>query len=443
MAEQESKRSLSWIWLIAGLVLGAGAVLAHFHGYLNSVYHTLGLHALMVGESGPPQDGGTTPPGGHAGHGGMAMPSGKSEMAKVPGYAIVTLTPERIQLIGVRTGKVQKDALLMSIRAVGIIEPDQTKLTRLHTRISGWVEKVHVDFVGQNVNKNDPLLEIYSPDLLTGQYEHLIAYNAWKTGGETKEQWQLVESSRRRLELWGVSQEDLKTLEKTKKARETLTLRAPRQGRVLERNVLEGSRIEPTNELYRIADLSTLWLQARVYEYELPHIELGQKTQVSFLSEPNKMIPGKITFIEPVLQEMTRTVKVRVVIDNPKDLYKPGMYADLKIEHDMGTGLLVPESALMRTGVRDLAFRVLGEGRFEPVEVKLGSRFGERYEVLGGLAEGDEVVTSATFLIDAESRFKAAVSDFGGGHKHGGDKKEKAESPAKGKKLEQTKEHKH
>jgi Cu(I)/Ag(I) efflux system membrane fusion protein len=132
---------------------------------------------------------------------------------------------------------------------------------------------------------------------------------------------------------------------------------------------------------------------------------------------------------------MTRTVKVRVVIDNPKDLYKPGMYADLKIEHDMGTGLLIPESALLRTGERDLAFRVLGEGRFEPVEVKLGSRFGERYEVLGGLAEGDEVVISATFLIDAESRFKAAVSEFGGGHQHGssGDKKKAPELPAKAK----------
>jgi Cu(I)/Ag(I) efflux system membrane fusion protein len=131
------------------------------------------------------------------------------------------------------------------------------------------------------------------------------------------------------------------------------------------------------------------------------------------------MIHGKISFIEPILQEMTRTVKVRVPIENPKDTYKPGMYADLKIEHDMGTGLLVSESALLRTGERDIAFRVLGEGRFDPVEVKLGSRFGERYEVLAGLSEGEEVVTSATFLIDAESRLKAAVSEFGGGHKHG------------------------
>jgi Cu(I)/Ag(I) efflux system membrane fusion protein len=145
------------------------------------------------------------------------------------------------------------------------------------------------------------------------------------------------------------------------------------------------------------------------------------------------MVHGKISFIEPVLQEMTRTVKVRVPIDNPKDTYKPGMYADLKIDHDMGTGLLVPESALLRTGERDIAFRVLGQGRFEPVETKLGSRFGERYEVLAGLSEGEEVVTSATFLIDAESRLKAAVSEFGGGHQHGAssEKAKTVEPPSK------------
>ena len=438
MPEQELKRSRSWMWLIVGIILGGGGVLAHFQRYLNSAYHAIGLHSLMVGESHPNPDDKGSPSagqGGHAGHGGMATPSGKSEMGKVPGYSIITLTPERIQLIGVRTGKVQQDKLLMSIRAVGIIEPDQTKLARLHTRISGWVTKVYVNFIGQDVKKGDPLLEIYSPDLLTTQEEYLIAYNAWESGGKNDSQWRLVESSRRRLELWGVSQEDITNLAKTKKARESLTLRAPIDGRVLERNVLQGSQVEPTLELYRIADLSTVWLQARVYEYELAHIELGQPVHITLLSQPDKMIHGKVSFVEPVLQEMTRTVKVRVPIDNPKDMYKPGMYADLKIDHAMGSGLLVPESAVLRTGERDLAFRVLGEGRFEPVEMKLGSRFGERYEVLGGLAEGEEVVTSATFLIDAESRLKAAVSEFGGGHQHGsaGDKKKAPDQPAKAK----------
>lgn len=442
MAEQTWQRSRGWVGLIVGLVLGAGIVWAHFQGYLNSIYHSVGLHSLMVGESPSSKDGESPPSGGHAGHGGMPGMNQPGEAAKVPGYSIVTLPPERIQLIGVRTGKVQKDKLLMSIRAVGIIEPDQTRLVRVQTRISGWVTKVYVNFVGQNVKKGDPLLELYSPDLLSTQEEYLIAVGSGQKG--------LVDSARRRLELWGVPSDEIKELEKTKKARETLMLRALITGRVLERNVLEGTRVEPTLDLYRIADLSTVWLQARIYEYELPHIELGQMAHVTFLSQPDKMVHGEISFIEPVLQEMTRTVKVRVVIANPKDpkaeyKYKPGMYADLKIDHDMGTGLLVPESALLRTGERDLAFRVLGEGRFEPVEVKLGSRFGERYEVLGGLSDGDEVVTSATFLIDAESRLKAAVSGFGGGHQHGsgGDKKKAPEPPPKTKEHDHSKQHKH
>ena len=434
MAEQETKRSHSWIWLIAGVILGAVGVWVHFQGYLNPVYHTVGLHSLMVGEAHPdPKDGGSPPPGGHAGHGGMAMPLGKGEMAKAPGYSIVTLTPERIQLIGVRWDKVKpkQKKFPMSIRAVGIIEPDQTKLALVHTRISGWVTKVHVNVIGQVVEKGDDLLEIYSPDLLATQEEYLIASNAKDES--------LVKSTLKRLELWGVSKEDLDALARTKKVHETLTLRAPIKGRVLDLNVLKGSQVEPTKELYRIVDLSKVWVQARVYEYELPHIEVGQKADITLLSQ-SEPIKGTVKFIEPVVQETTRTVKVRVEMDNPKDLkdpnqfrYKPGMYANVTIHHEMETGLLVPESAVLRTGDRDLAFRVLGKGRFEPVEVKLGSRFGDNYEVLSGLTAGEDVVISATFLIDAESRLKAAVSDFGGGHQHGsgGDKKKAPEPPAK------------
>jgi Cu(I)/Ag(I) efflux system membrane fusion protein len=170
--------------------------------------------------------------------------------------------------------------------------------------------------------------------------------------------------------------------------------------------------------LYRIADLSVVWLQAKVYEYELPHIEVNQPVHVSLLAQPDKEVHGKVSFVEPVVQEMTRTVKVRVAIDNPKNEFRPGMYANLKIDHDMGEGLLVPESAVLRTGERAIAFRALPEGRFEPVEVKLGAQFGEHYQVFTGLGEGETVVTSAAFLIDAESRLKSAVG-MPGGHQHG------------------------
>jgi Cu(I)/Ag(I) efflux system membrane fusion protein len=402
------------VLLAAGVAAGAGLATAHFTGRLTPLYHKLGLHPLHAGseqaEEAEPMAGAAH--AGHAGHGGMSMPRvGSGEPSQIPGYSVVPISPERQQLIGVRTGQVKKDRLLMSIRAVGIIEPDQTRLARLHTRISGWVTKVHVNFVGQIVKKGDPLLEIYSPDLLATQEEYLNAVEAGQRP--------LAAMARRRLELWGVPATEIRELENSRKARETLTLPAPISGRVLERNVLEGARVEPEMELYRIADLSVVWLQAKIYEYELPHIEIGQPVRILLASQPDQEIKGKVSFVEPVLQETTRTVKVRVTINNPKDAFKPGMYADLIIEHDMGEGLLVPESALLRTGVRNLAFRVLPENRFEPVEVTLGPyQFNERFQVLAGLSEGDEIVTSAGFLIDAESRLKSATSAMSG-HQHG------------------------
>jgi Cu(I)/Ag(I) efflux system membrane fusion protein len=409
--QQPKRFRSSFIMLALGLGLGAGATTLHFSGRLAPVYHALGWHSLMP-MSEPRENASPSSPGGHAGHGGMSMPQGTStgEPSQISGYSIVAITPERQQLVGVRTGRVERDKLLMSIRAVGIIEPDQTRLARIQTRISGWVTKVYANFVGQTVKKGDPLLEIYSPDLLATQEEYLIAMD----GGQKS----LADSARRRLELWGVPQDEIKELVKTKTARETLMLRAPINGRVLERNALEGTRVEPTTELYRIADLSVVWLQAKIYEYELPHVEIGQPVRIALLSHPETEFKSKVAFVEPVFQETTRTVKVRIVIDNPKDEFKPGMYANLRIEHDMGEGLLVPESALLRTGERNLAFRVLPEGRFEPVEVKVGARFGERFEVLAGLAAGDRIVTSANFLIDAESRLKSATSGMGG-HQHG------------------------
>lgn len=385
---------------------------AHFAGHLTPFYHTLGLHSLHQ-QTDQPAESSQVTHGGHAGHGAMSMSQpGGGQPSKIPGYSVVQISPERQQRIGVRTGKAKQDRLLMSIRAVGIIEPDQARLSRVHTRISGWVTKVYVNFVGQNVNKGDPLLDIYSPDLLATQEEYLNALE----GGQKP----LAAMARRRLELWGVPANEIRELEKTRKARENLTLPSDISGRVLDRNVLIGTRVEPQMELYRIADLSVVWLQAKIYEYELPHIEVGQPVQIILASQPEKQIKGKVSFVEPVFQETTRTVKVRVTIDNPKDEFKPGMYADLVIAHDMGEGLLVPESALLRTGVRNLAFRVLPGNYFEPVEVILGPyQFNERFQVLAGLSEGDEIVTSAGFLIDAESRLKSATSAMSG-HQHGG-----------------------
>ncbi len=348
----------------------------------------------------------------------MKVKGAKPEPAKTPGYTIVSITPELQQRIGVRLGTVDRDRLVMNIRAVGIIEPDQTRLVRIQTRINGWVTKVFLNFVGQKVKEGEPLLELYSPELLSAQQEYLIAR---PQRGATESQGEMGASVRRRLELWGVPKDELDDLERTRKVHDTLMLRSPITGTVLERNLLQGTYVEPSMVLYRIADLSVVWLQAKVYENELPHVEVGQSVKVRLQSRPEQELEGRVKFIEPVVQEKTRTINVRVEIANDDDSLKPGMYADLQLNHEMGEGLLVPTSAIMRTGERAIAFRVLADGRFEPIEVKLGGRFGSRFEILDGLAEGDQVVISAGFLIDSESRLKATTSTGGhSGHKHGG-----------------------
>jgi Cu(I)/Ag(I) efflux system membrane fusion protein len=429
-----ARGALGFVFALAlGAAAGGGAVWAHFAGRLTPLYHRLGLHAA---HEGPAPGGDHSGAGAHAGHGGMgpAPGAGGGEPSEVPGYSVVTISPERQQRIGVRTGKVERGRLVMSIRSVGIIEPDQTRLRRVHTRVSGWVTRLHVDFVGQNVKKNDPLLELYSPELLQTQLDYLQALEAWESMGKSRAQRRIVDAGRRRLELWGVPDDEIERLRKTRKARDTLQLRAPISGRVLQRSVREGSYVQPVDDLYRIADLSVVWLQAKVYQYELPHIKEGQHARVILPARPDVELHGKVSFIEPVLQEAARTVNVRVALANPREALRPGMYADLLIDHDMGTGLLIPESGLLRTGERSLAFRVLPGHRFEPVEVELGSRFGDNFEVLDGLDEGDEVVTSATFLIDSESRLKSAIGTMGG-HQHGSkpDKPKAPEAPPKSK----------
>src|SRR6516165_2094305 len=225
------RRILSSVLILAlGVAAGAGLVWAHYAGHLRPLYHALGVHFAHQ-KTDQAAESTQAAPAGHV-HGGMSMPkTGGAEPSKIPGYALVTIVPERQQAIGVRTGKVEHGLLRMSIRAVGILEPDQSRLFRPHTRISGWVTKVHVNFVGQNVKKGDPLLEIYSPDLLSTQEEYLIALE-----GKQKP---LVDLARRRLELWGIPADEIKELEKTRKARETLVLRSQIDGRVLERNALE------------------------------------------------------------------------------------------------------------------------------------------------------------------------------------------------------------
>lgn len=386
--------------------------------------------------------------GERAGHGdmpGMEMPrpttAPTTTTAPLTDFAEVTLAPAVQQRIGVTLGRAEQTPLTMHIRTVGIVRPDETKVAHIHLKTEGWAEKLFVSFTGQKVKAGDPMLSIYSPAFFTAQREYLSAMQAAKSNpGGMADQQIVVEASRRRLELWDVPKQEIEALEKEGKPGKSLVLRGPISGTVLEKKVFEGQYIVPQDELYLVADLSTVWVQAKVFEYELPHIETGMSVTVALPALPTKEFTGKVVFIDPVVEETARTVQVRIELPNPDGLLKPGMFGRVLISHKMGEGLTVPTSAIIRTGERDIAFRAVAADRFVPVEVKISPlRFEDRFQVLEGLKAGDEVVTSANFLIDSESRLRAGggsmagmagmdMGDTGGGKKPAA-KPDKAKQP--------------
>ncbi len=322
----------------------------------------------------------------------------------------VEITPERQQLIGVRFGKVEKRALEKVIRTVGRIDYDEKRVFTVSPKIGGWIEDLYVDFTGKQVKRGEPLLTIYSPDLVSAQEEYLIALRTAKALGGRES---MVESARRRLKLWDISDDQIRTLEERGQVSKTLTLHSPFGGIVLERTAYQGMNVVPGMALYKLADLSGVWLLADIYEYELPLIRSGLEGTIHLSYHPGETFRGKVVYIYPYLDPATRTAKVRFEFANPKGLLKPEMFANVEIKIPLGTRLAVPEGAIIDTGLRQVAVIDLGSGYFEPREVKLGAKVDNYYVVLGGLKEGERVVTSANFLIDSESKFKEAVAGMG------------------------------
>jgi Cu(I)/Ag(I) efflux system membrane fusion protein len=321
-----------------------------------------------------------------------------------PGYTEVDVAREIKQRIGVTLANVEETALTMNIRAVGIVRPDETKVAHIHLKTDGWVEKLFVSFTGQKVKAGDPMLSIYSPAFYTAQREYLSALRAARTG----DQQTVVETARQRMALWDVPQDTIETLERTGKPGKSLILRSPISGTVLEKKAFEGQYVMTQGELFVVADLTTVWVQAKVFEYELPHVMIGMPVTVSFPSLPMQQFTGKVVFIDPIVDEMSRSVQVRVELVNPDGRFRPGMFGHILISHEMGRGLTVPTSAIIRTGQRDIAFRAIAADRFVPVQVKISPlRFEDRFQILEGLKMEDQVVTSANFLIDSESRLQA------------------------------------
>ncbi len=332
----------------------------------------------------------------------------------------VQISPERQQLIGVKIGTVEIKPLEKVIRTVGRVDYDEKRLTTISPKIGGWIEDLFVDFTGRFVQQGEPLLTLYSPELVSTQEEYLLALRAKKelvkspfpeVAGSGSS---LAESARRRLKLWDINDDQIKALEESGQPRKTLTLYSPFSGIVLEKVAYKGMNVMPGMALFKLADLSIVWLYADIYEYELPFIRLGQQAsiQLSYLQGEN--FTGKAIYIYPSLNPETRTAKVRFEIPNPHGKLKPEMYANVEIKVHLGSKLAVPEGAIIDTGIRQLAIIDKGSGYFEPREVKVGAKVDNYYEVIRGLKAGERVVTSANFLIDSESKLKEAVGGMAG-----------------------------
>lgn len=334
----------------------------------------------------------------------------------------IQITPERQQLIGVKFGTVEMRPLEKVIRTVGRVDYDERKVVTISPKIGGWIEDLYVDFTGRFVKKGEPLLTIYSPELVSTQEEYLIALRARKdlikspfpevaASGNA-----LAESAKRRLKLWDISDEQIKALEESGKAKKTLTLYSPFNGFVLEKMAYKGMNVMPGMALFKIADLSVVWLYADIYEYELPFIRIGQQASIQLSYLPQESFTGKIIYIYPSLNPETRTAKVRFEFPNPQGKLKPEMYANVEIKVHLGRKPVVPDGAIIDTGLRQIAIVDKGNGYFEPREVKVGTKVNDYYEVISGLKIGERVVTSANFLIDSESKFKEAIGALGHAH---------------------------
>jgi RND family efflux transporter MFP subunit len=362
---------------------------------------------------------------------------GKSPMGMdlIPKYAddeseadvkgTVRIDPAAIQNIGVRTDVAQKRTLLKTIRTVGVVTYDETKLSKIQSKVPGWIEKLYVNSTGLAVAHDTILLELYSPDLVTTQEEYLLALNYRDSlkesasenvvkGGE-----QLLASALRRLELFDVPRHQIEELTASRKVKKTLHIHSPVVGIVVKKDVTQGMYIEPNTTLYEIADLSTVWVNADIFEYEIPYVREGQHAVMTLGSIPGREFKGRITYVYPYLDPQSRSVKVRFEFPNPKLALKPEMYGDVTIHSgDSRSGVAIPTEAILRTGLSALVFVDRGEGRFEPREVQTGMESEGFTQVISGVDDGEKVVVSAQFLIDSESKLKEAVGKIGG-HDHG------------------------
>ena len=355
-----------------------------------------------------------------AGTGGAAPP------ANAPPGAF-RIPPERQQLIGVKFATVEQGGTSRSIRTVGKVTFDETRVAHVHTRIDGWIEKVFVDFTGDIVKAGQPMLTIYSPEMLASQQELLLARrardlmqaNPLASAAEHGES--LFEAAKRRLQLWDLSDDQIQQVLSTGQPIRSITVHAPMGGFVTERKAFPNQKVTPDSDLYTITDLSRIWIMADVFESDITSIKQGDSAYVIFPNGGAPSITAKVNYIQPQVDPMTRTLKVRLDANNPGMRMKPDMFVNVEFGIATASRLTVPAGAVLDTGDRQTVFVELGDGYLEPRQVVVGERFGDRVTITRGLSAGERVVSSGTFLIDSESQLKAAASGMGAPqHQHGG-----------------------
>ena len=352
--------------------------------------------------------------------GGEAASSAATDEKTAMPMGTIKVNSEKQQLIGVRYGEVESGAGVHTFRAVGKVAFDETRMARVHARVEGWIDQVFVDFTGQLVTKGQRLLTLYSPEMLATQQEYLLALKSKdmlknSTFPDALSQSDsLTAASRKRLELWDLSDAQIEEVARTGKPVTNITLNSPISGYVITRNAFPKQKITPETELYNIVDLSRVWIMADVFENEAPMIRLDQQATVSLANGRGRSFRAKVNYIQPQVDPMTRTLKVRLEAENPEMLLKPDMYVDVEFRVQTPWRVTVPSEAVLNSGERKTVFVDRGNGYIEPREVEIGERVGDRLEILKGLKPGERIVISGNFLIDSESQLKAAAEGMAG-----------------------------
>ena len=328
----------------------------------------------------------------------------------------VKIAPDKQQLIGVRTGTVERESLERTVRTTGQLTSDETKLAHIHVKVNGFIDKDYVDYIGQLVKKGQPLFTLYSPDLVATEEEYLIAKRGAKEMGASQfpdvsqGSQSLLRSTRERLKLWDISDEQIEKLDETGEVTKTLTFYSPVSGFVTDRKAFPQTAVTPDMDLYSISDLSTIWVNADVYEYEVPFVKVGQTAEMELSYYAGRTYTGRITYIYPTVDPVSRTVKVRIEFPNPNFDLKPQMFADVQLKINYGKQIAVPQEAVMDSGEKQYVFVVHDGGFFEPRVIQMGAKLEGNVVVLSGLNAGETIVISGNFLIDSESRLKSAMS---------------------------------